>query len=470
MVSRSSQFCYIVTIMKAKKQYVCNHCGQISYKWSGKCLECNSWNSIIEDENTDNALVNVSNDGNNLNISLLDEQVDEPERIRSPINELNRVLGGGFVFDSAILIGGDPGIGKSTLLLQLCAQLSLTATSCLYISGEESLNQVKLRAHRLGLSRAPIKLLCTTNINNIIATIKANKNDINLVVIDSIQTVYNPEITSVAGTVSQVRAGAQMLISLTKSLGIILIMVGHITKDGQLAGPKILEHMVDTVLYFEGSSNYDYRLLRAIKNRFGKVNEIGVFAMDQSGLIEVSNPSEMFILDNASRYSGTSVFASMEGSRPILVEIQALTCPSLIPTPRRSVVGWDGNRLSMILAVLAVRCGLPLASHEVYLTVAGGLKISEPAADLAVAAALISSVANCNLPANSIFFGEISLSGEVRKATQVDLRINEAVKLGFKNIFCTDYGKNLVEDHNDIKIYSIKHIRQLKDIVNTDSA
>ncbi len=395
--------------MKTKKQYTCTNCGSISYKWYGRCSECNEWNSIIEDvisNNSYNSSASVT--GNNLTISSLDKDIDEPCRIVSSINELNRVLGGGLIPESAILIGGDPGIGKSTLLLQLCAQLSTSSTSCFYISGEESVNQIKLRAQRLGLVNTQIKLVSATNIHDIIATIKANRQEIHLVVIDSIQTIYNPEITSIAGTTSQVRAAAQMLISLTKLIGIALIMVGHITKDGQLAGPKILEHMVDTVLYLEGSSNYQYRLLRSIKNRFGKTNEIGVFTMEQSGLIEVSNPSEMFILNTETNYSGTSVFASMEGSRPILVEIQALISPSHIPTPRRSVVGWDSNRLSMILAVLAVRYGLTLTSYEVYLSVAGGLKITEPAVDLAVAASLISAASNQPLPLHSIFLEKLA--------------------------------------------------------------
>lgn len=451
--------------MKTKKQYTCTNCGSISYKWYGRCSECNEWNSIIEDVISNNSYnSSTSITGNNLTISSLDKDIDEPCRIVSSINELNRVLGGGLIPESAILIGGDPGIGKSTLLLQLCAQLSTSSTSCFYISGEESVNQIKLRAQRLGLVNTQIKLVSATNIHDIIATIKANKQEIHLVVIDSIQTIYNPEITSIAGTTSQVRAAAQMLISLTKLIGIALIMVGHITKDGQLAGPKILEHMVDTVLYLEGSSNYQYRLLRAIKNRFGKTNEIGVFTMEQSGLIEVSNPSEMFILNTETNYSGTSVFASMEGSRPILVEIQALISPSHIPTPRRSVVGWDSNRLSMILAVLAVRYGLTLTSYEVYLSVAGGLKITEPAVDLAVAASLISAASNQPLPLHSIFFGEISLSGEIRKSTQSDLRVNEAVKLGFKNIFCADYSNNS-SINSDYNIYNIKHIKQLKNIL-----
>ncbi len=376
----------------------------------------------------------------------------------------NRVLGGGLVPDSVILIGGDPGIGKSTLLLQLATKLSVASIPCLYISGEESVNQIKLRAKRLGLANTPIKLVSATNIYDIIATIEANKQEINLVIIDSIQTIYNPEISSIAGTVSQIRTVAQELILFTKSIGIILILVGHITKDGQLAGPKILEHMVDTVLYFEGSTNHQHRLLRSIKNRFGSINEIGIFEMENSGLVEVVNPSEMFILDSKTHCSGTSVFANMEGSRPILIEIQALISPSPIPTPRRSVVGWDSNRLSMILAVLATRYGLNLAAYEVYLSIVGGLKITEPAADLAVAAALISSALNKILPTNSIFFGEIGLSGEVRKVTQANFRINEALKLGFKNIFCADQSKNLPKEQ-DYKIYNINHIKQLQDIL-----
>ncbi|MEY3197433.1 MAG: hypothetical protein RLZZ59_804 [Pseudomonadota bacterium] len=326
----------------------------------------------------------------------------------------------------------------------------------LYVSGEESAEQVKLRAHRLNVGSKESYIVAATNVHDILATIDSVKNDIKLVVIDSIQTVYSNDFSSAPGTVSQIRAVAHDLITYAKRNNIILFLVGHVTKDGQIAGPKVLEHMVDTVLYFEGDSSYNFRILRSMKNRFGGVGEIGIFEMTGNGLKEVANPSELFLMERENNVSGISVFAGIEGSRPILVEIQALIAPSNIPMPRRSVVGWDPNRLAMILAVLSVRYGLNLSSYEVYLSVAGGMKITEPAADLAVAAAIISAATGSILPAGSIFFGEIGLSGEVRKVNQVDARIKEATKLGFKNIFCA------MHPHNDFtKVNPIAHVKQL---------
>ena len=444
---------------KTKKQYVCSNCGSISPKWAGQCFDCGEWSSIYEEvETNDSASVSVRTGTQLVPEILSGEGASERSRIVTPIEELNRVLGGGLVPASAILVGGDPGIGKSTLLLQLTSQLADSGIKSLYVTGEESAEQVKLRAHRLQVGSTQSYIVAATNVHDILATIDALKHEVKLVVIDSIQTIYSSDYSSAPGTVSQIRAVAHDLITYAKRNDIIMLLVGHVTKDGQLAGPKVLEHMVDTVLYFEGDASYHFRILRAMKNRFGSVNEIGIFEMTSGGLREVKNPSELFLMDRENNVSGISVFAGIEGSRPILVEIQALIAPSNMPMPRRSVVGWDPNRLSMILAVLSVRYGLNLSTYEVYLSVAGGLKITEPAADLAVAAAIVSAANNQPLPQGSVFFGEIGLSGEVRKVNQVDSRIREATKLGFSNIFCATHPQQDIT----IKTTSIAHVKQLK--------
>ena len=331
---------------------------------------------------------------------------------------------------SALLVGGEPGIGKSTLLLQVSAALAEAGQTAIYISGEEAPGQIRLRAKRLGLHKSPVKIASATNLGDIIATIKA-EGEVALVVIDSIQTLWSDGLDSAPGTVSQVRAASQLLIQLAKATKAALILVGHVTKDGQIAGPKVLEHMVDTVLYFEGDQGHNFRILRAVKNRFGPTDEIGVFEMRDQGLAEVENPSEMFLGERRDGTPGAAVFAGIEGTRPVLVEIQALVAPSHLATPRRAVVGWDSNRLAMILAVLDARCGLRFGAHDVYLNVAGGLKISEPAADLAAAAALVSAFSGVALPQNTVYFGEISLSGSIRSVTHMGQRQKEAQKLGF---------------------------------------
>jgi DNA repair protein RadA/Sms len=442
---------------KIKKNFVCSHCGAISPKWMGQCVDCGNWNSIYEEVETQedqNIVLGVQLKPEILSI----DTISEKHRIQTGIEELNRVLGGGLVPSSAILIGGDPGIGKSTLLLQLTSKLDNLGVKSLYVSGEESTDQIKLRAHRLGVDNKNSYIISATNINDILATIDSIKHEIKLVVIDSIQTIYSRDFSSAPGTVSQIRSTTHSLISYAKKNDIILLLVGHVTKDGQLAGPKVLEHMVDTVLYFEGDSSYNFRILRSIKNRFGSINEIGLFEMCSNGLREVQNPSELFLIDRQSNVSGISVFAGIEGSRPILVEIQALIAPSNIPMPRRSVVGWDQNRLAMILAVLSVRYGLNLGNYEVYLSVAGGLKITEPGADLAVAAAIISAAMNSPLPKNSVFFGEIGLSGEVRRVNQTESRVKESKKLGFTNIFCN------ANASLELPVNNILHIKQLKQL------
>ncbi|WP_341755079.1 DNA repair protein RadA [Candidatus Tisiphia endosymbiont of Ptychoptera albimana] len=443
---------------KIKKQYICTNCGNSTSKWAGQCFDCGLWGAI-EEEVISQVQVRL---GNKQQIQKLDGVVVESLRTPTPINELNRVLGGGLVSSSAILIGGDPGIGKSTLLLHLVASsfCDKIRMNCLYITGEESIDQIKLRALRLGLSNKTASILAATNIEDIISTIDADKNNIDLVVIDSIQTMVTRTLSSPPGTISQIRACANELVSYAKQNNIIILLSCHVTKDGQLAGPKLLEHLVDTVLYFEGDPNSHFRILRSIKNRFGGIGEIGVFEMTASGLMEVSSPSELFLMKRDKNVSGTTVFAGIEGSRPLLIEIQALIAPSNMPMPRRSVVGWDLNRLSMIIAVLNVRFGLNLTSKEVYLTVAGGLKISEPASDLAVAAALISAANNKAVLEHSVFFGEIGLSGEIRKVNAAEMRIKEATKLGFNKLICSK-----LEKLSNNLICPISNIKELKELI-----
>jgi DNA repair protein RadA/Sms len=445
-------------VSKIKKQYICTNCGNSTSKWAGQCFDCGLWGAI-EEEVISQVQVRL---GNKQQIQKLDGVVVESLRTPTPINELNRVLGGGLVSSSAILIGGDPGIGKSTLLLHLVASsfCDKIRMNCLYITGEESIDQIKLRALRLGLNNETTSILAATNIEDIISTINADKNNIDLVVIDSIQTMVTRTLSSPPGTISQIRTCANELVSYAKQNNIIILLSCHVTKDGQLAGPKLLEHLVDTVLYFEGDPNSHFRILRSIKNRFGGIGEIGVFEMTASGLMEVSSPSELFLMKRDKNVSGTTVFAGIEGSRPLLIEIQALIAPSNMPMPRRSVVGWDLNRLSMIIAVLNVRFGLNLTSKEVYLTVAGGLKISEPASDLAVAAALISAANNKAVLEHSVFFGEIGLSGEIRKVNAAEMRIKEATKLGFNKLICSK-----LEKLSNNLICPISNIQELKELI-----
>ncbi len=447
---------------KNKTCYVCQSCGAIHPKWSGRCEDCGEWNCLQEEtinkQESKKTPINTSSDS--LSFQSLSADINEYDRLPTSFSELDRVLGGGLVKGSVILIGGDPGIGKSTLLLQLVSKLAINKVNCAYVSGEESTEQIKLRAKRLNLSNAPVKLLSATNIHDIMNIIERD-NDLDLVVIDSIQTMYVNEFNSAPGTVSQVKACSHEIVNYAKSKGIIVLIVGHVTKDGQLAGPKVLEHMVDTVLYFEGERGHHFRILRAVKNRFGGINEIGVFEMQELGLKEVENPSELFLSPSERKASGSSVLAGIEGTRPMLVEVQALIAPSFIPTPRRSVVGWDLNRLSMIIAVLGVRYGMNLYDKEVYLNIVGGLKINEPAADLAVSCALISSFTNKSNPSDSIVFGEIGLSGEIRKVSHAETRLKEAVKLGFTTAI-VPFGTKFKDKR--MHLIEIGHIKQLSDL------
>lgn len=418
---------------KTKRKYVCQECGSVSPRWQGQCVDCGEWNTLVEEagETVFSAKHDLSTGGRPIILSKLDADVAPPPRLPSGIAELDRVLGGGLVPGSAILMGGDPGIGKSTLLLQAAAHMARAGHDIVYISGEEAADQVRLRAQRLGLGNAPIKLAAATSVRDILATLKQRENTA-MVVIDSIQTMHSDRIEGAPGTVSQVRASAHELIRYAKDSGTSIILVGHVTKDGAIAGPRVLEHMVDTVASFEGERSHQYRILRAIKNRFGATDEIGVFAMEGAGLTEVANPSSLFLSERDANVPGAVVFPALEGTRPVLVEIQALTVklPSGA-TPRRAVVGWDSGRLAMILAVLESRCGLNFATSEVYLNIGGGYRISDPAADIAVAAALISALADKPVPDASVFFGEVSLSGEVRPVAHGNIRLREASKLGF---------------------------------------
>ena len=421
---------------KLLKRYVCQSCGSVSPKWQGQCVDCGEWNSLVEEAPsnvTPFALKhNLQGGGRAIDLVGLDADVPLPPRTPTGITEFDRAIGGGLVPGSATLIGGDPGIGKSTLLLQAAARIARNGGAVAYVSGEEAADQVRLRAQRLGLGGAPVQLASATSVRDILTTF-ANGPAPALLVIDSIQTMHSDLIEGAPGTVSQVRASAQELIRFAKERGSALMLVGHVTKDGAIAGPRVLEHMVDTVLSFEGERSHQYRILRAIKNRFGGTDEIGVFAMGEAGLDEVGNPSTLFLTSRGEAVAGTTVFPAMEGTRPVLVEIQALTVRLASgATPRRAVVGWDGGRLAMILAVLEARCGLSFSTAEVYLNVAGGYRLSDPAADLAVACALISALSERPVPAQAIAFGEVALSGEVRPVAHGGLRLKEAAKLGFE--------------------------------------
>ncbi|MBB5516511.1 DNA repair protein RadA/Sms [Rubricella aquisinus] len=417
---------------KQSASFSCNACGAVHRKWAGQCDACGAWNSIHEDTPLSTGPASKSlgkAKGRTVALSSLTETDKPLTRSLSGIAEFDRVLGGGLVPASATLVGGDPGIGKSTLLLQAAAAFARRGQSALYISGEEAASQIRMRAQRLGLSDAAVQLGAETNLRDILTTLEAERPA--LAIIDSIQTMWADHVDSAPGSVSQVRAAAHELTAFAKKRGIAIILVGHVTKDGQIAGPRVVEHMVDTVLYFEGERGHQFRILRAVKNRFGPADEIGVFEMTGMGLSEVSNPSALFLGERDRPASGSVVFAGIEGTRPLLVEIQALVAPSPLATPRRTVVGWDSSRLAMILAVLEARAGITFTGNDVYLNIAGGMRISEPAADLAVAAALLSAREDIALPADAVLFGEISLSGALRPVAQPDARLKESAKLGF---------------------------------------
>ena len=422
--------------------FTCADCGAVHARWSGRCDACGAWNSITEERPLTQGSGALKGK-RGATISLVDLATEEapPPRTMSKIQELDRVLGGGLVPGSAILVGGDPGIGKSTLLLQAAARFAAAGLATVYVSGEEASAQVRMRAQRLGLGQAPVRLAAETNLRDILSTLETERPG--LVIIDSIQTMWVDSVESAPGSVAQVRAAAHELVTFAKRRGVSVILVGHVTKEGQIAGPRVVEHMVDCVLYFEGERGHQFRILRAVKNRFGPADEIGVFEMTGAGLSEVLNPSALFLSERGQPAAGSVVFAGIEGTRPVLVEIQALVAPTPQAQPRRSVVGWDGGRLAMILAVLEARCGIPFTWLDVYLNVAGGLKIGEPAADLAVAAALLSAREDSAVPAETVVFGEISLSGALRPVGQMENRLKEAQKLGFSSAIVPAGGKGV---------------------------
>lgn len=415
---------------KSTQRFICRSCGSVQKKWLGQCPDCLEWNTF-EEETVEAGPAKSVRGGKAGRIAFhnLSDPSPEQPRTKTGVTELDRVLGGGLVPGSVTLIGGDPGIGKSTLLLQVAGALA-EKMPVAYVSGEEAVEQIRLRARRLDLAERPVRLAAATSVRDILASLEsADAPD--LAIIDSIQTMYVDTLDSAPGSVSQVRASSAELIRLAKQRNLALMIVGHVTKDGAIAGPRVLEHMVDTVLYFEGDRGHQFRILRGVKNRFGATDEIGVFEMTGAGLREVPNPSELFLADRSGSSSGSAVFAGMEGTRPVLVEIQALVAPSALGTPRRAVVGWDSSRLAMLIAVLEARCGVVMGMNDVYLNVAGGLRVAEPAADLAVVTALLSSLSDEPVPADTVIFGEVGLSGEIRAVAQGEQRLKEANKLGF---------------------------------------
>ena len=422
---------------KPKRRYACSACGSITQRWQGQCPDCAEWNTLSEDAPTTvfSSKHDLSSGGRAIAFEALDAKTPPLRRRPTGLAEFDRALGGGLVPGSAILMGGDPGIGKSTLLIQTAAAIARSGKVAVYISGEEAAGQIRLRADRLGLADAPIQLAAASSVRDILTTLN-EMDPPALLVIDSIQTMHSDQIEGAPGTVSQVRGCAFELIRYAKDSGVALVLVGHVTKDGSIAGPRVLEHMVDVVMSFEGERSHQYRILRSLKNRFGPVDEIGVFAMAGAGLEEVANPSMLFLSGRDEPVPGSAVFPAIEGTRPVLVEIQALIVRLASgATPRRAVVGWDSGRLAMLLAVLEARCGLNFSSAEVYLNVAGGYRLADPAADLAVAAALVSALADKPLPVDAVWFGEVSLAGEVRSVAHASLRLRESAKLGFPAAF-----------------------------------
>jgi DNA repair protein RadA/Sms len=450
-------------LAKSAPNFACQSCGALYSKWSGRCEACGEWNTIVEEASRDSAPKGMGGKrGRAITFQPIAGQSPPIARRITGNGEFDRVSGGGLVPGSAILIGGDPGIGKSTLLLQIANAVAAGAkdSRVAYITGEESVEQVQMRAKRLDLAADGVELATATNVRDIVTSLD-RADPPAMAVIDSIQTMYLATLDSAPGTVAQVRGAAAELIRLAKRRGFALVLVGHVTKEGQIAGPRVLEHMVDTVLYFEGERGHQFRILRAVKNRFGPANEIGVFEMTDAGLMGVENPSFLFLGERREDASGTAVFAGLEGTRPVLVEIQALVAPSALATPRRAVVGWDSARLAMLLAVLEARCGLVLAGKDVYLNVAGGLRIVEPGADLAVAAALVSAAVDRPVPADMVFFGEVGLGGEVRAVSQPDLRLREAAKLGFARACMPQRTKARKTADGGLVIEEMRHLNDL---------
>lgn len=442
---------------KGKKSiFFCQNCGHEENKWLGQCPMCKEWNSFVEETVTVTRNSSTKQIKEAEVVALKSVETNNEDRICTTIKELDRVLGGGIVPGSLVLVGGDPGIGKSTLLLQVCQKLCESKKQVLYISGEESLKQIKLRANRMGEFTEELLLLCETNLELIKNVIEKRKPE--MVVIDSIQTMYSDEVASAPGSVSQVRESTNIFMQLAKGLGIPIFIVGHVTKEGTVAGPRVLEHMVDTVLYFEGDRHASYRILRGVKNRFGSTNEIGVFEMRQNGLVEVGNPSEYMLSGRPENASGSVVACSMEGTRPILLEIQALVCNSNFGMPRRTAAGTDYNRVNLLMAVLEKRAGIHLSASDAYVNIAGGIKMNEPAIDLGIVMALVSSYKNCPVDEKTIVFGEVGLSGEVRAVNMPEQRVVEAKKLGFETCIMPKVSMDAVKEIKGIKIIGVSSI------------
>ena len=444
---------------KGKKSvFFCQNCGHEENKWLGQCPMCKEWNTFVEEPVSFSKSASAKQIKDAEVVALKHVETDQEERIKTKIEELDRVLGGGIVPGSLLLVGGDPGIGKSTLLLQVCQRLCEDKHQVLYISGEESLKQIKLRANRMGEFTEDLLLLCETNLEIVKNVIQKRKPEV--VIIDSIQTMYSEEVASAPGSVSQVRESTNVFMQLAKGLGISIFIVGHVTKEGTVAGPRVLEHMVATVLYFEGDRHASYRILRGVKNRFGSTNEIGVFEMRQNGLVEVENPSEFMLNGKPENASGSVVACSMEGTRPILIEIQALVCSSNFGMPRRTAAGTDYNRVNLLMAVLEKRVGIHLSNYDAYVNIAGGIKMNEPAVDLGIVMAIVSSYKNQPIDEKTIVFGEVGLSGEVRAVNMPEQRVAEAKKLGFTTCIMPEVSREVVKNIKGIKIIGVKTINE----------
>ena len=451
---------------KGKKTvFFCQNCGHEETKWLGQCPMCKEWNTFVEEKviaSSVSASVKTDRDIEKKIVALSQVNTDEQKRFQTGMKELDRVLGGGIVPGSLVLVGGDPGIGKSTLLLQVCQKLA-KERQVLYISGEESLSQIKLRANRMGDFSDNMKLFCETNLGTIRNVIEKKQPE--FVVIDSIQTMYSEEVSSAPGSVSQVRESTNVFMQLAKGLGITIFIVGHVTKEGTVAGPRVLEHMVDTVLYFEGDRHASYRILRGVKNRFGSTNEIGVFEMRQNGLVEVENPSEYMLSGKPENASGSVVACSIEGTRPLLIEIQALVCDTNFGMPRRTATGTDYNRVNLLMAVLEKRIGLHLANCDAYVNIAGGIRMNEPAIDLVIVMAMVSSYKNRPVDERMIVFGEVGLSGEVRAVNMPEQRVAEAKKLGFETCVVPEVSLDMVKGIKGIKIIGVKTINDAMNLI-----
>lgn len=448
-------------IAKTKTQFVCQECGYETPRWLGKCPACNTWSSLVEEISQKSEKKKGIAGGESRPLKLDQISYDDEERLSTGINELDRVLGGGIVKGSLILVGGDPGIGKSTLLLQVCNSTRLDG-GILYVSGEESIRQIKIRADRLGVKREDLMLISENNLETIETAVDSLKPG--LLIIDSIQTVYQEDISSAPGSVSQVREATSRLMHIAKKMNIATVIIGHVTKEGAIAGPRVLEHMVDAVLYFEGERHFTYRILRAIKNRFGSTNEIGMFEMKDQGLVEIADMSTVLLSERPAGIPGSVIVSSIEGSRPILVEIQALVSPTPFGMPRRMANGLDYNRVVLLAAVLEKRLGLSLQSQDIYVNVVGGIRLDEPAVDLGIIAAIASSFRNVNTKPDMVIIGEVGLTGEVRSISNVDKRINEAQKSGFKHCIIPEGNVKLINNAGELNITGVGDVRQALDI------